>query len=74
MFYDDTKEGGCTTTVHADEPGETNGNNETDDNDYPQMKKENRISTNEISKVNNRTSENWTENELKNEQSFLRES
>ena len=35
MFYDDTKEGGCTTTVYADEPGETNGNNETDDNDLP---------------------------------------
>jgi len=35
VFYDDTKEGGCTTTVHADEPGETNGNNETDDNDPP---------------------------------------
>ena len=35
MFYDDAMEGGCTTTVHADEPGETNGNNETDDNDLP---------------------------------------
>ena len=35
MFSDDTKEGGCTTTVHADEPGETKGNNETDDNDLP---------------------------------------
>jgi hypothetical protein len=35
VFSDDTKEGGCTTTVHADEPGETNGNNETDDNDLP---------------------------------------
>jgi hypothetical protein len=34
-FSDDTKEGGCTTTVHADEPGETNGNNETDDNELP---------------------------------------
>jgi len=29
----DTKEGGCTITVHADKPSETNGNNETDDND-----------------------------------------
>ncbi len=35
MFYDDMKEGGCATTVHADEPSETNGNNETDDNDLP---------------------------------------
>jgi hypothetical protein len=63
VFYDDTKEGGCTTTVHADEPGETNGNNETDDNDLPIMK-ENRISTNEISNVNNRTSENCTEKQI----------
>ena len=63
MFYDDTKEGGCTTTVHADKPGETNGNNETDDNDLPIMK-ENRISTNEISNVNNRTSENCTEKRI----------
>ena len=39
VFYDDTKEGGCTTTVHADEPGETNGNNETDDNDLPIIEK-----------------------------------
>jgi hypothetical protein len=30
---DETKEGGCTITVHADEPGETNGINETNDND-----------------------------------------
>ena len=35
VFYDDAKEGGCTTTVHADEPSETNGNNETDNNDLP---------------------------------------
>jgi hypothetical protein len=35
VFYDDAMGGGCTTTVHADEPGETNGNNETDDNDLP---------------------------------------
>ena len=61
MFYDDTKEGGCTTTVHADEPGETNGNNETDDNDLPIIEERQRKSTNEISKVNNRTSENCTE-------------
>jgi hypothetical protein len=32
-FYDKTKEGGCTTTVHADEPGDTYETNETDDND-----------------------------------------
>jgi hypothetical protein len=32
-FYDETKEGGCTTTVHADEPGKTHEINETDDND-----------------------------------------
>ena len=64
MFYDDTKEGGCTTTVHADEPGETNGNNETDDNDLPIIEQRKRISTNEISKVNNRTSENCTEKRI----------
>ena len=74
MFYDDTKEGGCTTTIHADEPGKTNGNNKTDDNDLPILNKENRISTNELSKVNNRKSEIARKNELKNEQSFLRES
>ena len=33
VFYDEAKEGGWTITVHADKPGETNGNNETDDND-----------------------------------------
>ena len=64
MFYDDTKEGGCTTTVHADEPGETNGNNETDDNDLPIIEERKRISTDEISKVNNRTSENCTEKRI----------
>ncbi len=41
---------------------------------YSQLNNENRISTNALSKVTNRTSENWTENlQLKNEQSFLRE-
>ena len=35
VFYDETKEGGWTITVHADEPGETHGNNETDDNVLP---------------------------------------
>ncbi len=64
VFYDDMKEGGWTITVHADEPGETHGNNQTDDNDLPRMNKENRISTNELSKVNNRTSENCTEKQI----------
>ncbi len=41
---------------------------------YPWTDKENRISTNELSKVNNRTSENRTEKQNENEQSFLRES
>jgi hypothetical protein len=31
-LYDETKEGGCTITVYADEPGETHDINETDDN------------------------------------------
>jgi hypothetical protein len=34
-LYDETKEGGCTITVHADEPGEIHEINETDDNDLP---------------------------------------
>jgi hypothetical protein len=33
VFYDDAKEGGCTITVYADEPGETHDLNETDDSD-----------------------------------------
>ena len=33
MFYDDKKEGGCTITVYADEPGKTHEFNETDESD-----------------------------------------
>jgi hypothetical protein len=58
VFYDDTKEGGCTITVYADEPGETRELNETDDSDLHTTEHENRISTNALSKVTNRTSEN----------------
>ncbi len=32
MFYDETKEGGCTTTVHADEPRELQDVHETNGN------------------------------------------
>ena len=58
VFYDDTKEGGCTITVYADEPGETHELNETDDSDLHTTEYEHRISTNALSKVTNRTSEN----------------
>jgi hypothetical protein len=34
-LYAETKEGGCTITVNADEPGEKQEINETDDNDLP---------------------------------------
>jgi hypothetical protein len=51
VFYDDTKEGGCTTTVHADEPGEKTEPTKQTTTIYPFLKKENRISTNELSKV-----------------------
>jgi hypothetical protein len=64
VLYDETKEGGWTITVHADEPGETHEINETDDNDLPIIEDWKRISTNEISKVNNRTSENCTEKRI----------
>ncbi len=57
MFYDDTKEGGCTINVYADEPGETYELNETDDSDLHTTEYENRISTNELSKVTNRKSD-----------------
>jgi hypothetical protein len=40
VFYDDTKEGGCTITVHADEPGETHELNETDDSDLQIIEQE----------------------------------
>ncbi len=40
VFYDDTKEGGCMITVHADEPGETHELNETDDSDLQIIEQE----------------------------------
>ena len=58
MFYDDTKEGGCTTTVHADEPRALHGVHETDATNKFSTEQEKRISTNELSNVTNRTSEN----------------
>ena len=74
VFYDDTKEGGCTTTVHADEPRALHGVYETDATKKFSTEQDKRISTNELSKVINRKSDNWTEKlQLKNEQTFLRE-
>ena len=58
MFYDDTKEGGCTTTVHADEPRALHGVHETDATNKLSTEQDKRISTNELSNVTNRTSEN----------------
>ncbi len=58
MFYNDTKEGGCTITVYADEPGETHKLHETDDSGLHTTEYEHRISTNALSKVTNRTSAN----------------
>jgi hypothetical protein len=58
VFYDHMKEGGCTITVYADKPGETHNLKETDDSDLHTTEHENRISTNALSKVTNRTSEN----------------
>jgi helix-turn-helix protein len=58
MFYGETKEGGCTTTVHADEPGELHGVHETDATYKLSNKQDKRISINELSKVTDRTSEN----------------
>ena len=54
MFFDDTKEGGCTTTVHADEPRALHGIHETDGTHKPSTEQEKRISTIELSKVINR--------------------
>ncbi len=54
VFYDDTKEGGCTTTVHADEPRALHGVQETDSTDELSTEHNKRISTNELSKVTNR--------------------
>jgi hypothetical protein len=74
VFYDDTKEGGCTTTVHADEPRALHGVHETDGTYKLSTEQDKRISTNEISKVNNRKSETLNGKiDLKNEHSFLRE-
>jgi hypothetical protein len=74
VFYDDTKEGGCTTTVHADEPRALHGVIETDATYKLSTEQEKRISTNELSNVTNRTSENLNGKiDLRNEHSFLRE-
>ncbi len=74
VFYDDTKEGGCTTTVHADDPRTLHGVHETDATYKLSTEQDKRISTNELSKVTNRTSENLNGKiDLKNEHSFLRE-
>ena len=74
MFDDDTKEGGCTTTVHADEPRALHGVHETDATNKLSTEQDKRISTNELSKVTNRKSETLNGKiDLKNEHSFLRE-
>ena len=74
VFYDDTKEGGCTTTVHADEPRALHGVHETDATNKLSTEQDKRISTNELSKVTNRKSETLNGKiDLKNEHSFLRE-
>ena len=62
VFYDETKEGGCTTTVHADEPGALYGVHETDATNKLSTEQDKRISTNGLSNVTNRTSETLTEN------------
>ena len=54
MFYDETEEGGCTTTVHADEPRALHGVHETDGTHKLSTEQEKRISTIELSKVINR--------------------
>ncbi len=51
------KEGGCTTTVHADEPRALHGVHETDATNKLPTEQDKRISTNELSKVTNRKSE-----------------
>ena len=75
MFYDKTKEGGCTTTVHADEPGALHGVHETDATNKLSTEQDKRISTNELSKVTNRKKSETLNGkiDLKNEHSFLRE-
>jgi hypothetical protein len=54
VFYDDTKGGGCTTTVHADEPRALHGVHETDGTNRLSTEQDTRKSTNELSKVTNR--------------------
>jgi hypothetical protein len=74
VFYDDTKEGGCTITVHADEPRKLHETHETDATYKLSNEQDKRISINELSNVTNRTSENQNGKiDLKNEHSFLRE-
>ena len=73
VFYDDTKEGGCTTTVHADEPRALHGVHETDTTDKLSTEHNKRISNNELSKVTNRKVNPERKIDLKNEHSFLRE-
>ncbi len=74
MFYDETEEGGCTTTVHADEPRELHGIHETGATYKLSNEQDKRISINELSNVTNRTSENLNGKiYLKNEHTFLRE-
>ena len=58
MFYDETEGGGCTTTVHADEPRALHGVHETEATHKLSTEQDKRISTNELSNVTNRTSEN----------------
>ena len=73
VFYDDTKEGGCTTIVHADEPRALHGVHETDATDKLSTEHNKRISNNELSKVTNRKVNPERKIDLKNEHSFLRE-
>ncbi len=75
MFYDDTKEGGCRTTVHAAEPRALHGVHETDATNKLSTEQDKRISTNELSKVTNRKKSETLNGkiDLKNEHSFLRE-
>ncbi len=49
MFYDETEEGGCTTTVHADKPRKLHGVHETDATYKLSNEQDKRISINELS-------------------------
>ncbi len=74
MFYDEMEEGGCSTTVHADEPRELHGIHETDATYKLSNEQDKRISINELSNVTNQTGKNLNGKiDLKNEHSFLRE-